>query len=145
MLKRSQSLYYNGSWTICPDVRANPELVKRIRELTIASFCFYYERIQSNPVLAAAVQRFKVHHLKESSGFKPLYLRRRALDAFSSPAFFGEELLLMGLTEFSPIILEKVQPLRKLWEERITISASSDENGLQRDNEGLLEKHRPFS
>lgn len=122
-IRKGQNLCYNSSWTISPSVRQIPEFAKWIRELTVASFIFYYEQIQSKPVLAAAVERFKVHRLKSEVGFRPLTHQGEVLEAFASPAFFGEKLLLMSLSQFAGGSFERVQKFRELWEKRMTITS----------------------
>ena len=60
-LGSKQNLGYNGSWTMDPELRRDPEYRLLLRDLTRALLVHYYRDYQIPTTSAFAVMRFKVH------------------------------------------------------------------------------------
>jgi len=120
--KEKARVGYNGSWTMSPDARAHRDFARIVKDMSISFLALYYQTYHIKYVVAAAVVRFKVDHLKRFIGFKQIELRGKALKNFDSPAFFGEELALMFLNEFSVKINQLAENFKDLWANRLVIS-----------------------
>jgi hypothetical protein len=119
---KGESVGYNGSWTMSPEVRVDRKLAQTIKDMSISFLALYYQTYNIKNVVAAAVVRFKVNELKKFIGFSPIQLGSKSLETFSSPAFFGEELALMTVEKFSDEINALAKTFETLWNQRLILS-----------------------
>lgn len=65
-----RDIYYNGSWTVAPETRSDPELREVLVQASFAMLWTHYASRNQHPVIAAAVVRFGVDANKRFIGFR---------------------------------------------------------------------------
>ena len=120
-VSKNESVAYNASWTISPEVSRDTVLRKICVDLTVAMMYFYYTEYKIRHIVAAAIRRFKVDRLKLFIGYNYLKLGETVLPPVMLPTFFNEVASVMHLTEFTPEAIELSMSYLGLWENRITL------------------------
>ena len=118
---KGESVAYNASWTISPEVSRDTDLRKTCVDLTVAMMYFYYTEYKIPNIVAAAIRRFKVDRLKIFIGYNYLKLGETVLPPVMLPTFFNEVASVMHLREFTPEAIELSMRYLTLWEKRITL------------------------
>lgn len=116
---------YNSSYTICPEIKFDSELLQVVRELTYATFYSYYTGYNISHVIATASAKFKMHLVKEKAGFDYIKLEGREIPSFNSSTYSEDDYYVMHVSDqmYSDFIKSISKKYEELWSERLTLTA----------------------
>jgi hypothetical protein len=115
-------IVYDGSWTIDPQTRRDRRL---LHEIFTAMFVMVHDAYAIRETIAGAVLRLKTARHLSSWGYQPLELDGALLPPVAVQPLLGELVTLMHLREFTASARSIADRYRVLWEQRLTIEAST--------------------
>lgn len=121
----SNKIAYNGSFTICPSIRKNKELMKYIWELSFSLLENYYIEKDISHVLAVCATRFNIHKKKETHGWNYIISNGEVLKSYRSHSLFEEDLIPMELVNPKSKGFVHDSIFKNMWKDRIILNKES--------------------
>ena len=133
---RGHDPFYNGGWTIKPEIRKDREKVGILKSIMMGVEVLFHQELSHDfsktVVFSGGAIRFKVPEYLASYGFKPITFEGNPLDPIHVVHLGGEPASFLYLTEFSPEAKQAAESIKYLWSNRIHFRHSLEENKIQR-------------
>lgn len=117
----SESIAYNGSFTINPILRQDKVLMKSLWDVTFSLITNYYMENNIDHVLAVCATKFKVHEKKEKLGWNYISAGNANLGAYDCKALFGANLIPMELKDVKTKGLISSEKFKDMWKNKLVI------------------------
>jgi hypothetical protein len=118
---KSESIAYNGSFTINPSLREDKVLMKSLWDVTFSLLTNYYMEYNIDHVLAVCATKFKVHEKKEKLGCNYISSGKLNLGAYNCKSLFGAHLIPMELKDVKTKGLISSEKFKDMWKNKLVI------------------------
>lgn len=115
----TDKLAYNGSYTVCPETRANKEEMKTVWEMSQAMMVNHYLEEKTKQVIAICSKQFKIDKVKKNLGWDYFYFDNSALDEYQCMSLANALFLPMTVTQHSEFALNLANQYKSMWDCRL--------------------------
>ena len=123
-IRTHKNIGYASSYTI--DTSLSKELRQKLAQMNMGTFYNYHQSIGVDSLIIGMCEARKVYRLGVNTGYK--YFKDDVeYSTFMAPHIFDEKFRIMYLTEFSQMTIEMGEKYKKMWEQRIEFSKTSQE------------------
>ncbi|MEX0799429.1 MAG: hypothetical protein WEB87_04755 [Bacteriovoracaceae bacterium] len=130
-LENKKELVYMASYTMKPQVRNNPVLLRKLREIFNAMYSLTNLANGFDEILVGGTMRFKMHERFARIGHSPLSLDGEELPPIHVEHLAKEQVQVMHLNAFSKEARAMAEPWLELWNQRINIQAANENENLK--------------
>lgn len=119
--KSQNELAYLGSWTVDHDFKNKNNLQKALREIFMATYCFYFTEQKISHVIIGGTLRFGTEKLFAQLGHVPIALNRQQLPPICVAHLAGEPVLVMHADHIPDPLRFAANSWQLLWQDRLLI------------------------